>query len=95
MTVIHTTMYKIGVTGSIGSEKTTTATSFTRIPVFDADETIKKILDRENVKKKLKKYGHSHKKRWNRQIKIKKIIFSNLYEKQTAKIIISFRERKD
>ena len=50
-------MYKIGVTGSIGSGKTTIAKIFTlfKIPVFDADKTIKKILDRENVKKKLKK----------------------------------------
>ena len=39
-------MYKIGITGSIGTGKTTVANQFAlfNIPVFDADKEIKKIL---------------------------------------------------
>ena len=38
-------MYKIGITGSIGTGKTTIACMFARfnIPVFDADKEIKNI----------------------------------------------------
>ena len=37
-------MYKIGITGSIGTGKTTVAKMFAlfKVPIFDADEEIKK-----------------------------------------------------
>ena len=42
-------MIKIGITGSIGAGKTTIANIFTlfKIPVFDADQEIKKILKKK------------------------------------------------
>ena len=42
-------MYKIGITGSIGTGKTTIANMFAlfNIPIFDADKEIKKILNSE------------------------------------------------
>jgi len=45
-------MYKIGITGSIGTGKTTIANIFAlfNIPIFDADREIKKILSRINLK---------------------------------------------
>ena len=91
-------MYKIGVTGSIGSGKTTIAKIFAlfRIPVFDADKTIKKILDRENVKKKLKKIWPIVIKRDGiDKLKLRKIIFSNLYEKnKLQKLLYPFLEKE-
>ena len=52
-------------------------------------------MDRENVKKKLKKIWPIVIKRDGiDKLKLRKIIFSNLYEKQTAKIIISFSEKR-
>ena len=49
-------MFKIGITGSIGTGKTTIANMFAKfnIPIFDADNEIRKILTRNDVKKKLK-----------------------------------------
>ena len=49
-------MYKIGITGSIGTGKTTIAKIFAlfNIPIFDADREIKIILERKEVIKKLK-----------------------------------------
>ena len=49
-------MYKIGITGSIGTGKTTIANMFAlfNIPVFNADQEIKKILRKKNIKQKLK-----------------------------------------
>ena len=48
-------MYKIGITGSIGTGKTTIANIFAlfKIPIFDADREIKNILKKE-IKQKLK-----------------------------------------
>ena len=56
-------MYKIGITGSIGTGKTTIANIFAlfNIPIFDADQEIKKILKKKSVIKKLKnKWPHSY-----------------------------------
>ena len=49
-------MYKIGITGSIGTGKTTIANIFAlfNIPIFDADKEIKTILRKREVKEKLK-----------------------------------------
>ena len=49
-------MYKIGITGSIGTGKTTIANIFAlfKIPIFDADLEIKKILEKKEIKTKLK-----------------------------------------
>ena len=48
-------MYKIGITGSIGTGKSTVANMFAsfKIPVFDADKEIKKILNNKEVIQKL------------------------------------------
>ena len=49
-------MYKIGITGSIGSGKTTIANKFAllKIPVFDADKEVKKLLAINEIKNKIK-----------------------------------------
>ena len=77
-------MYKIGITGSIGTGKTTIANLFAlfKVPIFDADKKIKKILNSEKVKQKIKN-------KWPQVIsgnkinksELKSIIFSNKYEK--------------
>ena len=48
-------MYKIGITGSIGTGKTTIANIFAlfNIPIFDADVKIKEILKKKEIKQKL------------------------------------------
>ena len=47
-------MYKIGITGSIGTGKTTTANLFGlfNIPIFNADKEIKTLLDCKKIKEK-------------------------------------------
>ena len=78
-------MFKIGITGSIGTGKTTVANMFTlfNIPVFDADKEIKKILNDEGVKKKLKSmWPQAIKKNVIDKHKLKSIIFSNKNEKK-------------
>ena len=47
-------MYKIGITGSIGTGKTTIANIFAlfKIPIFDADQEIKEILKKKKSYKK-------------------------------------------
>ncbi len=51
-------MYKIGITGSIGSGKTTIANMFAlfNIPIFDADREIKKNTKQKRNKTKIKKH---------------------------------------
>ena len=46
-------MYKIGITGSIGTGKTTIANIFAlfKIPIFDADREIKNILKKKRLNK--------------------------------------------
>ena len=78
-------MYKIGITGSIGTGKTTIANMFAlfNIPIFNADKEIKKILNSKKIKQELKN-------RWPDVIngntidkkKLKSIIFSNKKEKK-------------
>ena len=51
-------MYKIGITGSIGTGKTTIAKIFAlfNIPIFDADREIKIILEKKRSHTEIKKY---------------------------------------
>ena len=50
-------MIKIGITGSVASGKSTVAKILSRgiYPIFSADNEVKKIYKRQNVKKKIKK----------------------------------------
>ena len=78
-------MYKIGITGSIGTGKTTLANMFAifNIPVFDADREIKKILRKKEIKQKLKKiWPLIIKKDHIDKLKLREIIFSNNIEKK-------------
>ena len=89
-------MFKIGITGSIGTGKTTVANLFALfdIPVFNADREIKELLNKEKIKKKLKRI-------WPQIIendeinkgKLKVIIFSNKKEKEKLeKLLYPFLE---
>ena len=78
-------MYKIGITGSIGTGKTTIANIFAlfNIPVFNADQEIKKILEKKSVIKELKNlWPFIVTKDHIDKGELKKIIFSNNNEKQ-------------
>ena len=78
-------MYKIGITGSIGTGKTTIANIFAlfNIPIFDADKEIKTILRKREVKEKLKNiWPLIIKKDQINKLELKKIIFSNKSEKK-------------
>ena len=73
-------MYKIGITGSIGTGKTTIANIFAlfNIPIFDADREIKIILRKKEIKQKLKKIWPLIIKRDRiDKLKLREIIFSN------------------
>ncbi len=50
-------MFKIGITGSIGTGKTTIAKAFTmlNVPLFDADYEVKNLLNERKIIKKIKK----------------------------------------
>ena len=86
-------MYKIGITGSIGTGKTTIANVFAlfNIPIFDADREIKEILKKKEIKQKLSSiWPIITKKDHIDKNKLKEIIFSNNFEKKKIiKIIIS------
>ena len=78
-------MYKIGITGSIGTGKTTIANIFAifNIPIFDADREIKKILGKKKIKQKLKNiWPLIIKKNHIDKLKLREIIFSNKIEKK-------------
>ena len=77
-------MYKIGITGSIGTGKTTIANIFAlfKIPIFDADREIKNILKKKEIKQKLKNiWPLIVKKGQIDKLKLREIIFSNNTEK--------------
>ena len=77
-------MYKIGITGSIGTGKTTIANIFAlfKIPIFDADQEIKNILKKKEIKQKLKNiWPLIVKKDQIDKLKLREIIFSNNTEK--------------
>ena len=78
-------MYKIGVTGSIGTGKTTIANIFgiLNIPIFNADQEIKKILKRKETIQKLKNiWPLVIKKNCIDKQKLKTIIFENKRDKR-------------
>ena len=84
-------MYKIGITGSIGTGKTTIANIFGlfNIPIFDADREIKKILKKKEIKQKLKdKWPLIVKKDYIDKLKLREIIFSNEIEKKKLENIL-------
>ena len=77
-------MYKIGITGSIGTGKTTIASLFAlfKVPIFDADKKIKKLLKSEKIKQEIQnKWPHVIKGNKINKSKLKSIIFSNKNEK--------------
>ena len=78
-------MYKIGITGSIGTGKTTIAKifAFFNIPIFDADKEIKNILKTTVIREQLKSIWPSVvKKSHVDKLKLRTIIFSNKKEKK-------------
>ena len=78
-------MYKIGITGSIGTGKSTVANMFAlfKIPVFDADKEIKKILNNREVIQKLNIIFPNIIENNNiDKSRLKKTIFSNKKEKK-------------
>ena len=78
-------MYKIGITGSIGTGKTTIAKIFAlfKIPIFDADQEIKQILTKKEIIQKLKNiWPLVVKKNYVDKLKLRTIIFSNNLEKK-------------
>ena len=78
-------MYKIGITGSIGTGKTTIANIFAlfKIPIFDADKEIKKILRKKEIIQKLKNiWPLVVKNNYIDKLKLRTIIFSNNLEKK-------------
>ena len=84
-------MYKIGITGSIGTGKTTVANIFAlfKVPIFDADREIKKILKREEIKTKINVTWPSTIKNNNiDKLKLRSIIFSNNKEKKKLEKIL-------
>ena len=78
-------MYKIGITGSIGTGKTTIAKMFAffNIPVFDADQEIKKILNCKIIKQELESIWPSiiRNNKINK-LKLRSIIFSSKEDKR-------------
>ena len=89
-------MVIIGITGSIGMGKTTIAKilNFCKIPIFDADEEVKKILDNNlSIINKIKSnwpecvYLQNNKEIIDKE-KISKIIFNNTKEKEKIEKII-------
>ena len=89
-------MVIIGITGSIGMGKTTIAKilNFCKIPIFDSDEEVKKVLDNNlSIIKKIKSnwpeciYLQNNKEIIDKK-KIGKIIFNNTKEKEKIEKII-------
>ena len=83
-------MIIIGITGSIGTGKTTVSKMFKmlKIPIFDSDETVKEILDRNDfVKEKISKIWPASISFSQTQREIDKVFLSN-------KIFENKKERK-
>lgn len=92
-------MIKIGITGSIGSGKSTVSKIFSDfgIPVFNADEVVRSIYKKDaNVKKKLLKIlPRSVKQNRNLQLSVKdEILKNNNFIKKVENIIHPIVRRK-
>ncbi len=91
-------MYKIGITGSIGTGKTTVANMFAlfEVPIFNADEEIRKILNIEKVKQKIQdKWPHVKIGSEIDKSKLKSIIFSKKCEKlRLEKLLYPYLEKE-
>ena len=89
-------MYKIGITGSIGTGKTTIANFFAlfKVPIFDADKEIKKILNSKKIIQKIQnKWPQVIRKNKINKSELKSIIFSNKCEKvQLEKLLYPYLE---
>ena len=87
-------MYKIGITGSIGTGKTTIANIFGlfNFPIFDADREIKRILTKAEIKQKLNDiWPLVVKKDYIDKPKLKEIIFSNdIAKKKLEKLLYPY-----
>ena len=84
-------MYKIGITGSIGTGKSTVANmlSSLSIPIFDADKEIKKILKRQEIKNQIKEqWPRIIKKNVINKLELRSIIFSNKNEKKKLEMLL-------
>ena len=84
-------MYKIGITGSIGTGKSTVANIFSSlfIPIFDADRVIKNILNRQEIKNQIKKqWPRIVKKNVINKLELRSIIFSNKDEKNRLEMLL-------
>jgi len=89
-------MIKVGITGSIASGKTTVAKIFSRkkYPLFDADQEVKKIYDKNFFKNKIyNKFDLKNKK--NIKGKIKKLVSINKNNLQNLEKIIHPIVRKN
>ena len=78
-------MYKIGITGSIGTGKTSIANIFAlfKIPIFDADKEIKKLLNEKKIKREIESiWPEAIKDNHVDKPKLKSIIFSDIKEKK-------------
>ena len=91
-------MYKIGITGSIGTGKTTIANMFAlfNIPIFNADREIKKIYEKKEVIEKIKRtWPLIVKKNHVDKFKLKTIIFCNNKEKKKLeKLLYPYLEKE-
>ena len=90
-------MYKIGITGSIGTGKTSIANIFAlfKIPIFDADKEIKRILDTDEIIEKLKYiWPKTIKDNHINKLKLRSIIFSNKKKKIRKTIVSLFKDSK-
>ena len=83
-------MIIIGITGSIGMGKTTVSNMFKmlKIPVFDSDQKVKEILEKNNdIKEKISKIWPDTISLYKKEKKINKVLLGN-------KIFKNVKERK-
>ena len=84
-------MFKIGITGSIGTGKTTVAKAFTmlNVPLFDADYEVKNLLNEKKIVNKIKKeWPDTVEDNSINKKKLKTYIFLNDLEREKLENII-------